>query len=136
MQIDNYAEGQALTEKLKAALPMKVIPTKQLVRSLQQQGKPMHSNQAYEIESVFYSGDMGGITCVLKGNLDDQEVYAVSITHLKIDPEHLLTPEIEAYQRKRSRGLAIQNSRGFAAELLSERSPNSKKKSGKKGFGQ
>lgn len=135
MQIDNYEEGQALTEKLKANLPVKVFPTKQLVQSLQQQGKTIRSNQAYEIDSVFYSGDMGGITCALKGNSEDKEVYAVSITHLKIDPEHPLALEIEAYQRKRSRLLAIQNSRGFAAELLAERASKASKKSKKKGFG-
>lgn len=143
MQIDNYEEGQTLTEKIKENLPIKASPTKQLVQSLRQQGKTIRSDQFYEIDSVFYSGDMGGITCALKGNPDGKEVYAVSITHLKIDPEHPLAPEIEAYQRKRTRLLAIQNSRGFAAELLAQRtaslnspgSPNPKKKSGKKGFG-
>jgi len=143
MQIDNYEEGQALTEKIKANLPIQVFPTKQLVQSLRQQGKTIHSNQSYEIDSAFYSGDMGGITCALKSNSTDKEVYAVSITHLKIDPEHPLASEIETYQRKRTRLLAIQNSGGFAAELLAERAaklirPGSlslKKKSGKKGFG-
>lgn len=135
MHIDNYEEGEALTKKIKANLPMKVLPTKQLVQSLRQQGKFMKVNQPYEIDSVFYSGDMGGITCTLKGDAEDKEVYAVSITHLKIDPDHPLAPEIEAYQRRRTRMLAIQNSRGFAAELMAERPLKPKKKSSKKGFG-
>jgi hypothetical protein len=135
MQIDNYEEGQALTEKIKASLPVKVFPTKQLVQSLRQQGKLIKPNQSYEIDSVFYSGDMGGITCALKGDAEDKEVYAVSITHLRIDPDHPLAPEIEAYQRKRTRMLAIQNSRGFVAELLAEQPPRAKKRSRKKGFG-
>ncbi len=135
MQIDNYEEGQALTEKIKANLPIKAFPTKQLVQSLRQQGKAMKLNQPYEIDSAFYSGDMGGITCALKGDAEGKEVYTVSITHLKIDPDHPLAPEIEAYQRRRTRMLAIQNSRGFAAELMAERPPKTKKKSSKKGFG-
>lgn len=36
MQIDNYEEAQALTEKLKANLPIKVLPAKHLVQSLRQ----------------------------------------------------------------------------------------------------
>jgi hypothetical protein len=135
MQIDDYKEAQALTEKLKASLPVKVFPTKQLVQSLRQQGKSIKTDQPYEIDSVFYAGDMGGITCALKRDPEDKEVYAVSITHLKIDPDHPLAPEIEAYQRKRTRGLAIQNSREFAAELLKGRSTTTKKKRPKKGFG-
>jgi hypothetical protein len=143
MQIDNYEEGQALTEKVKANLPIKVFPTKHLVQSLRQQGKDIKPNQAYEIDSAFYSGDMGGITCTLKGSSEDKEVFAVSITHLKIDPDHPLAPEIEAYQRQRTRMLAIQNSGGFAAELLAARAaklirpglPKAKKKN-TKGFGQ
>lgn len=135
MQIDDYEEGQALTEKLKANLPVKVFPTKQLVQSLRQQGKSIKPNYPYEIDSVFYSGDMGGITYALKGDPTDKEVFAVSITHLKIDSDHPLASEIEAYQRKRTRRLSIQNSRGFAAELLAERSSKTKKKGSKKGFG-
>jgi hypothetical protein len=135
MQIDDYEEGQALTEKIKANLPIKAFPTKHLVQSLRQQGKSMNLNQPYKIDSVFYSGDMGGISCALKGNPENTEAYVVSITHLKIDPDHPLAPEIEAYQRRRTRMLAIQNSRGFAAELLKERSAKAKRKNSKKGFG-
>jgi len=78
---------------------------------------------------------MGGITCTLKGDPEDKELYSVSITHLIIDPTHPLAAEVEAYQRQRVRRLRLQDSRGFAAELLAGRSPQGKKKTGRKGFG-
>ena len=134
MQIDDYGEGQALTDKINANLPMRAFPTKQLIQSLREQGQSIKPNQAYEIASALYSGDMGGITCALNNDMGDEERYVVSITHLKVDPEHPLASEIEAYQRKRIRMLAIQNSRGFAAELLASRPPATQKKSKKKGF--
>ena len=135
MQIDNYAEAQALTEKLAANVPITVTPTKQLVKTLRQQGETIDPKQSYEIDSVLYSGDMGGITCVLKGGEDGKSAYVVSITHLTIDPDHPLAPEVEAYQQQRARMLAIQDSKGFAAELLAARSAKTKKKRRSKGFG-
>ncbi len=134
MQIDEYAEAKALAAKIQANLPIKVFPTKQLLQSLRQQGKTMQPNQAYEVDSVFYSGDAGGIICAIKDEATDEEVYAVSITHLKVDPECPLASEIAAYQQKRTRLLAIQNGGGFAAELLAGRSANPKKQGKKKGF--
>jgi hypothetical protein len=92
-------------------------------------------DRTFEITSVHYSGDMGGIMCALDANSADEEVFVASITHLKIDPAHPLSQEIQAYQRKRIRRLAIQDRRGFAAELMKTRSSGTAKKR-KKGFGQ
>ncbi len=110
MQIDDYETANALTTAITANLPILVHPTKELVKMLKAQGKKMDGTRSYTIKSVFYSGDMGGITCELNSSPEDQEVYAVSITHLKIDPSHPLAPEIQSYQRRRTRSLAIQNS--------------------------
>lgn len=135
MQIDDYTQAMELTEKLKASLPLQVYPTKQMVKGLKAQGKPLDPNRKYTVDSVFYSGDMGGITCALKPDPEAQEVFAVSITQLKIDPEHPLAEELQAYQSRRIRGLAIQDRGGFAAEFLEARSSTVRKKQSKKGFG-
>jgi hypothetical protein len=131
-QIDDYNAAQALTEKIKTNLPIQAHASQEIIKGLQAQGKSIHPNQEFTIQSVFYAGDMGGITCALKSQPEDKEAYAVSITHLKIDPTHPLVPEIQAYQRQRIRRLAIQNSREFAAEALKQRSSNSRKKTAKK----
>jgi hypothetical protein len=135
VHIDDYAQATELTEKLKASLPLQVYLTKQLVKGLEDQGKTLALNREYTVDSVFYSGDMGSITCALKPDLEAKEVFAVSITQLKIAPDHPLAEELQAYQSRRIRGLAIQERGGFAAEFLGTRSPIVKKKQNKKGFG-
>lgn len=135
MQIDDHEQAMALTEKLKASLPLQVYPTQQMAKGLKAQGKSLDPDREYTVDSVFYSRDMGGIICALKGDPEDKEVFAVSITHLKIDPKHPLAAELQAYQSRRNRGLAIQDRGGFAAELLGERSTATRKKPNKKGFG-
>ncbi len=136
MQIDDYAQAFELTEKLKASLPLQIYPTRQMAKGLKAQGKVLDPSRKYAIDSVFYSGDMGGITCAIKGDDEGKEVFAVSITHLRVDPEHPLAAELQAYQSRRTRGLALQERGGFAAELLRERSTPAKKQRSNKGFSQ
>ncbi|KAM3099029.1 hypothetical protein ACKFKG_04345 [Phormidesmis sp. 146-35] len=135
MQIDDYAQAMELTEKLKASLPLQVYPTKQMAKRLKAQGKFLDPSRQYTVDSVIYAGDMGGITCSLKGDPEGKEVFSVSITHLRVDPAHPLAEELQAYQSKRTRGLAIQDRGGFAAEFLGERLTPLKKKQINKGFG-
>jgi hypothetical protein len=66
MQIDNYQEASELTEKMKANLPIRAHPTKELIKGLKAQGQSIDSDRTFEITSVSYSGDMGGITCALR----------------------------------------------------------------------
>jgi hypothetical protein len=136
MQVDDYQEANALAEKLKTNLPINAYPTRELIKELKKQGKTIDSDRTFEIISVLYSGDAGGIMCALNTIDEEKEAFVVSITHLKIDPDHPLSGEIQAYQRNRTRGLTIQNSRAFAAELMKTRSPNILKKRKGKGFGQ
>ena len=135
MQIDDYAQAIELTEKLKASLPLQVRPTQQMAKGLKAQGKALDPDREYTVDSVLYSGDMGGITCTLKADPEGKEVFAVSITHLSVDPEHPLAAELKAYQSRRTRRLAIQDRGGFATELLGGRSTDTQKKRSKKGFG-
>ena len=132
MQIDNYEQAIALTEKLKAALPCRVRPGKQLLQAIKD--KTISATTWLEVDSVMYSGDMGGIMVNLQpGNDPKGEVYSTSLTHVVVDPEHELAAEIQAYQKQRIRRLKLQDRGGFAAELAS-RKKSRKRKSGK-GFG-
>ena len=132
MQIDDYAEAIALTEKLKAHVPFTVRPAKEFVTLLRKRGKFVASDQEFSINLVEYSGDMGGIMCTLAGDPEDKEVYVASLTHLKIDPSHPLAVEVQAYQKRRIRGLKQQGRRLFLQELKQlERSAGTKKKHNK-----
>lgn len=133
MQIDNFEVGRALTEKISTNLPIQAYLSKNFIKRSEDRGEKVDPKATYMIEWVGYSGDEGGIMCALKGEVGDKQKHIISITHLKIDPNHPLAPEIEAYQQNRTMRLAIQDRGGFAAELLSKRSL--KPKSKKKGFG-
>jgi hypothetical protein len=130
MPVDNHQEAIALTKKIEANLPITAYPSKEYLKLLKKQGGGVSSNQALIIDRVLYMGDEGGISCAIKPGEGDQQAYIVSITHLRVDPTHLLAPEIEAYQRQRTRKLMLGNSRGFMAEMnrLSKPSTNQKKK--------
>lgn len=136
MPVDDYAEAIALTEKIKANLPITAHPGKQYLKLLKKQGEQVSSNQELVIDSVVYTGDEGGICCGIQPKEGDKHVQLVSITHLEVDPSHPLASEIQNYQRKRTRTLMLQNSRSFMAEMqrLSE-SQESQKKKRDRGFG-
>lgn len=133
MIIDDYDAALSLTEKLKERLPIKARPAKPFLKTLKQRGENAHLDREFEIESVDYSGDAGGIMCVLAADPNTKEHYAVSITHLIIDPNHPLASEVQAYQHQRTRKLVLQNQAGFASEILAQK-PAGKRKRGW-GFG-
>jgi hypothetical protein len=135
MRIDDYNAAKVLTDKLKESLPIKAWAGKEFLKTLKQKGENADPDREFEIDFVGYSGDEGGIMCGLKvpNNPESKEKYVSSITHLKIDPNHPLVSEVQAYQRQRIRKLMLQNSRGFTAELMTIE-PAKKKKRGK-GFG-
>ncbi|HAG83115.1 MAG TPA: hypothetical protein DCL61_18615 [Cyanobacteria bacterium UBA12227] len=134
MQIDNYAEAIALTEKLEATLPFKVRAGKPLLKTMRERGEIVTPDQEFTVDLVKYSGDIGGINCGLVSDRNNKERYVVSITHLKIDPNHPLAAEVKAYQQRRIRMLKLQEQKGFAAEILaSQLGRKTKKRS--HGFG-
>ncbi|MEH2390465.1 MAG: hypothetical protein V7K21_01920 [Nostoc sp.] len=135
MRIDDYNAANALTEKLKESLPIKARAGKEFLKTLKQKGEDADPDREFEIDFVGYSGDEGGIMCGLKepNNPESKEKYVSSITHLKIDHNHPLAAEVQAYQRQRIRKLMLQDSGGFTAELMTIEPRKSKKCS--KGFG-
>lgn len=137
MPVDDYKVAIALTEKIKEYLPVTVRPTKELSKLLKKQGVDLANQQAMVVDDVFYMGDEGGISCSIESEESSDKAHIVSITHLVIDPDHPLAPEIQSYQRQRIRALKLQNSRSFMAEMnrLSSSAPDAKKKRGDRGFG-
>ncbi|NJL65157.1 MAG: hypothetical protein HC903_29450 [Methylacidiphilales bacterium] len=133
MKIDDRSQAMALTEKLKASLPMKVRPGKQFLRMLKEKGEIANPDREYEVTSVLYSGDEGGISCALASETTDKTAYVVSITHLEVDSSHPLAAELKEYQSQRTRKLFLQDKGGFAKELLANKSVKPKKRSS--GFG-
>ncbi|MEH1998527.1 MAG: hypothetical protein V7L00_07175 [Nostoc sp.] len=135
MRIDDYNAAKALTEKLKESLPIKTRAGKEFLKTLKQKGEEADPDREFEIDFVAYSGDEGGIMCGLKepNNPESEEKYFASLTHLKIDSDHPLAAEVQAYQRQRIRKLMLQDSRGFKVELMTIE-PRKNKSRGK-GFG-
>lgn len=135
MQIDDFDQATALKDKMETSLPLMVRATKHLVKGMREKGEKIHLDQSFEVISVYYSGDMGGIMCALQDNPETKKAIVASLTHLKVDPEHPLADEIQAYQRRRIHRLALNDKGAFVGELLAERSMGSQKKRSKKGFG-
>ncbi|MEM7552983.1 MAG: hypothetical protein AAF378_02610 [Cyanobacteria bacterium P01_A01_bin.84] len=133
MKIDNYNQASELTEKLKASLPMKVSPGKQFLRMLKEEGEIINPDKEYQVDSVFYSGDEGGILCSLVSQDNEKKAYCVSITHLKIDSSHPLASELKEYQRQRTQKLFLEHKSGFSGELLAKKSVKTRKRNS--GFG-
>jgi hypothetical protein len=131
MEIDDYGRAIALTNELKAALPFRVQPGRQLLKAME--GEDVSLTTWLEVDTVAYSGDMGGIMINLLPSGDrTAQVYSVSLTHVVFDPEHELAAEVRAYQRQRTRRLALQDRGGFAAELSTK--TKAKKRRSRKGF--
>ncbi len=96
-----------LIEEMEAHLPIPVYPSRELCQLLRDQGKDTKMKTELEVTKVFHSGDTGGIMCSIIE--EDSEVYVVSLTHLRIKPDHPLHREISLYQRKRIRRIIRQN---------------------------
>jgi hypothetical protein len=133
MQIDNREEAQDLCDRLEATIPFPVRVGKQLLKTMIEGGNRATLDDIFTVDWVKYSGDIGGINCAFEYSKGGER-YAVSLTHLKIDPEHPLADEVIAYQQRRVRLLKLQERGGFAADLLANTN-QSKRSKGGAGFG-
>ena len=84
-------------------MPIPVYPTKDLGSYLSQNGKDITVDTELMITKVFDSGDEGGIICLLDGI--NPESFVISITLLRVKPEHPLFDKISAYQKQRIRSI-------------------------------
>ncbi len=88
-----------LIKEMKKYLPIPVYASPELRKLLRKQGKDVNTKTELKITKVFDSGEMGGIVCSIIE--ENREVFVVSLTHLKIKPEHPLSGRIREYQRDR-----------------------------------
>jgi hypothetical protein len=97
-------ENTKLTEEMERQLPIPVYPTKELGSYLSQNGKNIAADTELMITKVFDSGDEGGIICLLDGKNHDP--FVISITLLRMKPDHPLFDKISAYQKQRIRSIS------------------------------
>jgi len=105
--IDDKAQVDALMRQMEAALPIPAKMTSRLARALRGQGT-LARKRSVLIQHIFYHGDAGGISCDITPSRDAKEACIVSLTHLRIPPQHPLAADIRAYQRARNAKLAQQ----------------------------
>ena len=98
-----------LIDEIKSHLPIPAYARPDLCNYLLKNGKDITPETELMITEVFESGDDGGIVCLLDGI--GHEVFVVSITLLRIKPDHVLYDKISAYQKQRIR--SISRSRGL-----------------------
>jgi hypothetical protein len=100
-----------LIDEMKRQLPIPANLTKDLASSLSKKGKDISADTELMIREVFDSGDEGGIVCLLDWKGDYS--LNISLTLLRVKPNHPLFDRISAYQRRRIR--KIFRSRGLKA---------------------
>jgi len=98
-----------LIEEMERYLPIPVYASKELQQLLRKQGKDMDINTELKITKVFDSGDAGGIVCSILEEND--QVFIVSLTHIKVKSNHPLSDKILDYQKQRIK--SISRSRRF-----------------------
>jgi hypothetical protein len=127
--IDNYEQAIALMEKMRACLPIPTKVTPESGQILKEQGNHFSRDHIFTIEEVYYSGDEGGILCVIQSGDDQQIKHFFSLTHLRLQEDHPFAEEIKSYQCKRVARLAMQDGKMGKARRLANKSKK------KKGFG-
>jgi len=93
-----------LIEEIQDFLPIPVYPSKKLQKILRKQGISIPKNAELKILEVFDSGDAGGIVCTIMD--ENKEVLVVSLTHLRVIPDHPLSDKILAYQKQRMKSIS------------------------------
>ncbi len=96
-----------LIKELEPHLPLPVYLTPELSRSLREKIEDLPPGEEVQVTSLLDSGETGGILCAL-GDANSERVALVSLTHLRIRPDHPMRLRVEAYQRERVRKLARQ----------------------------
>ena len=105
--IDNPSTVARLVEQMQGHLPIPAFPTKDIVRLLGRRGVKVSVERTLFVKHVFYAGDEAGIVCDVTPRRDAKEVVVVSLTHLRIAPDHPQYAPILGYQRERVRRLAL-----------------------------
>ena len=104
--IDNPTTVARLLEQMHDHLPIPSVSDQGDRRTLRRGGVKASVDRAISMKHVFYAGDEAGIACDVTPSRDAKSVVLVSLTHLRIAPDHPLFAPIQAYQRERVRRLA------------------------------
>ncbi len=102
-----------LTERIKNTLPLKALPTRELVQIFRKRVAPVILTLKSEIiiTDIHNSGDISGIMCVIQN--EEENIFACALTHLTFSPTSPLYNEIFDYQRKREKRIKKLNKRGL-----------------------
>ena len=92
-----------LIDEMKAHLPIPAYAGRDLCRHLLSKGKNITPETELKIIQVIESGEEGGIVCCLDAMLPD--AYVISLTLLRIKPDHPLFDKISTYQKRRKRNI-------------------------------
>ncbi len=90
-----------LIDEIKSHLPIPAYASRDLSNYLLRHGKYITPATELKIIEVVETGDEGGIACLLSGTNPDS--FVISITLLRIKPDHPLYDKISAHQNKRLR---------------------------------
>ena len=103
--IDNERQTAALMKAMEENLPIPILPTKELQRTIRNNKISLPKGHSLQIEKVHYLGDAGGIACGLALPEGSEEALVTSVTHIRIHPKHCLAKEITKYQKRRVKKL-------------------------------
>jgi hypothetical protein len=93
------AKSMELIDELKSHLPIPIYPTGELCKILCEQGKDIGKDTKLMITNIYDLGDDGGIGCSIIE--ENNEIFVVSLTHLRADMSHPLADKILNYQKNR-----------------------------------
>ena len=99
-------EYEKLAEKIKLNLPIKALPTKELVSKIQDEHPELTLSSRFYIKDIINTGDLSGILCVIEGT--GLNGLVCSLTNIEIVPTEPLLTEIKKYQEERTKRVDIQ----------------------------
>jgi hypothetical protein len=104
--IDDPATVAQLILRMEDHLPIPATPTSSTIRQLRAQGLKISAERVLFIQRVFYAGDEGGIMCDVTPTKAAKAAIVISLTHLRVAPNHPLSRDIHFYQQQRIRRIA------------------------------
>ena len=99
-------EYEKLARRIKLNLPIRALPTKELVSKIKEEHPELTMHSKFYIKDVINTGDLSGILCIIDGT--DVNGLVCSLTHIEIVPTEPLLTEIKKYQEERTRRVDIQ----------------------------
>jgi hypothetical protein len=94
-------EYEKLAQKIKLNLPIRALPTRELVSKIKEKHPELTMNSKFYIKDIINTGDLSGILCIIEGT--DVNGLVCSLTHIEIVPTEPLLTEIKKYQQERTR---------------------------------